>query len=134
MNGQRLFVVGTAVAVIAIFGVVLWNGLGQNSVYYMEPSEALERRSEFADGETLRLGGLVVVGSLEDTSDGIRFSVWDGAATITVETSSTPPPLFQEDVGVILDGAWSQDVFVANQLILRHDEDYAVPEDYESGA
>lgn len=132
MNGQRLFVAGSAVAVLAIFGFVLWNGLGENSVYYLEPSEAVDRRAEFADGEPLRLGGLVVVGSLEDTTDGIRFAVWDGAATITVETSSTPPPLFQEDVGVILDGTWSGDVFVADQLILRHDEDYAVPEDYES--
>ena len=134
MNGQRLFVAGASIAVLGIFGFVLWNGLGENSVYYLEPSEALERRAEFADGDPLRLGGLVVVGSLEDTSDGIRFAVWDGAARITVETSSTPPPLFQEDVGVILDGAWAGDVFVADQLLLRHDEEYAVPEDYESGS
>ncbi len=132
MNGQRLFVVGSAVAVLAIFGFVLWNGLGDNSVYYLEPSEAVERRSEFADGEPLRLGGMVVVGSLQEIDDGIRFAVWDGAATISVETSSTPPPLFQEDVGVILDGAWSGEVFVADQLILRHDEEYSVPEDHES--
>ncbi len=131
MNGQRLFVVGATVIVAGIFGFVLWNGLGDNAVYYLEPTEAVERRAEFADGDPLRLGGLVVVGSLEETADGIRFAVWDGAARITVETSSTPPPLFQEDVGVILDGSWSGDVFIADQLILRHDEEYAVPEDYE---
>ncbi len=134
MNGQRLFVAGASIAVLGIFGFVLWNGLGENSVYYLEPSEALERRAEFADGDPLRLGGLVVVGSLQDTSDGIRFAVWDGAARITVETSSTPPPLFQEDVGVILDGSWNGDLFVADQLLLRHDEQYAVPEDYEPGS
>lgn len=132
MGGQRLFVAGATVAVLGIFGFVLWNGLGENSVYYLEPSEAVERRAEFADGQPLRLGGLVVVGSLAETADGIRFAVADGAETITVETATTPPPLFQEDVGVILDGSWSGDVFVADQLILRHDEEYSIPEGNES--
>jgi cytochrome c-type biogenesis protein CcmE len=42
---------------------------------------------------------------------------------------NTPPPLFNEEVPVLLEGSWSGDLFVADEALIRHDENYEVPEE-----
>jgi cytochrome c-type biogenesis protein CcmE len=70
---------------------------------------------------------LVVAGSLEDQGAVKVFDVTDGAATITVRLHGTTPPLFAEDVGVVVEGHWSGDEFAADLALVRHDENYQPP-------
>jgi cytochrome c-type biogenesis protein CcmE len=108
-------------------------GLSENLTYYLYPTEAMDQRADFPDGETFRLAGLVVDGSIDDRSDGsINFDVTDGGATIQVLLKNTPPPLFDDGVPVLLEGFWLGDTFVASEALIRHDENYEVPE--EGGA
>ena len=74
----------------------------------------------------------MVPGTLAQTGAVRTFAVTDGAATIDVELSSPPPPLFQENVGVVVEGAWLGDLFAADVALVRHDESYQPPADYGS--
>lgn len=125
-SGRRWFVL-TATLGIALLTVLLVRNIQDEVVFYLTPSEAVERQADLPDGTRFRLAGIVEVGSLSDTGRGYSFRVTDGGQTIPVQLSTTPPQLFQEDASVLLDGYWEQDTFVSDQALIRHDEDYEAP-------
>jgi cytochrome c-type biogenesis protein CcmE len=130
--GHRKFVLFGLGAVIVLVIAITATSLGDNLTYYLYPSEAVARRAEFPDGERFRLAGEVVPGSLVEKSDALSFQVTDGAATIQVVLVGPPPSLFTDKVPVLLEGSWSGEGFVADAALIRHDENYVVPE--EGGA
>lgn len=121
-----LFGVGGVIALIVTMSIV---GLGGNLTYYLYPTEATAQRADFADGVRFRLAGTVVEGSVEESGDDLLFEVTDGGATIAVRLVDTPPPLFNEKVPVLLDGSWDGDTYLATNALIRHDENYEVPEE-----
>ena len=124
----RKFVWPALAAVAAVVVALIVINLNGSLTYYLTPSEAVDRRpTGFADGERFRLGGLVVVGTLEDLGAVQVFDVTDGAETITVRLDGPTPPLFAENVGVVVEGAWSGDEFAADLALVRHDENYQPP-------
>lgn len=123
----RKFVWPALAAVAALVVTLIVINLGGSLTYYLTPSEAVDRRTEFPDGDRFRLGGLVVVGSLDDLGAVKVFDVTDGAETITVRLRGVVPPLFTEDVGVVVEGAWSGEEFNADIALVRHDENYQPP-------
>ncbi len=124
----RKFLIPAGVLFAVLIGFLLWTNLSSNLVFYLTPSEAIQQRDEFADGERFRLGGLVEVGSVTPAADGVAFSVGDGATSIQVVHTGTPPQLFQEDVGVVVEGSWQGSEFQSDVLLVRHDEQYRAPE------
>jgi cytochrome c-type biogenesis protein CcmE len=133
--GQRQFVLFGVVGVVALVVAITVVGLNDNITYYLYPNEAVAQRAEFPDGERFRLAGQVVSGSLDEQGDDLVFAVTDGSATIPVVLLNTPPPLFNEEVPVLLEGYWSGETFTAESALIRHDENYEVPEEgnYEEG-
>ncbi|MEE8406680.1 MAG: cytochrome c maturation protein CcmE [Acidimicrobiia bacterium] len=131
MAHRRFVLLGIGGVIVLVVALTM-AGLDDNLTYYLYPTEAVDQRSEFPDGERFRLAGLVVDGTLTEDGDNLRFDVTDGGATIAVVLSNTPPPLFDEQVPVLVEGAWSGDVFVADSALIRHDENYELPE--EGGA
>ncbi len=130
---NRWFVLPAIGVMIVIAGWFVVGGLLDNTVYYLFPDEAIERRADFSDGQRFRLGGLVAVGSISESDSGeLRFEVTDGADSIEVRTTRTPPQLFQEDVSVLVEGFWEEDHFRADEVIIRHDENYDAPEGYQA--
>lgn len=125
--GQRQFVLfGIAGVIALVVGITIFS-LNDNLTYYLYPNEAVEQKADFPDGERFRLAGQVVSGSLAEDGQDLRFKVTDGSQTIDVVLLNTPPPLFNEDVPVLLEGYWSGDTFVAEEALIRHDENYEVP-------
>jgi cytochrome c-type biogenesis protein CcmE len=118
--------IGGIIALIITMSLV---GLGDNLTYYLYPTEAIEQRAEFPDGESFRLAGTVVLGSLTEEGEDLLFEVSDGGETIAVRLADIPPPLFDDTVPVLLDGAWEGDTYVATNALIRHDENYVVPEE-----
>lgn len=118
-----------AIGVFAVLvGVLLWQNLSSNLVFYLTPSEAIDQRADFSNGERFRLGGLVSPGTLTESTDGIRFDVDDGGRAISVLHTGTPPQLFKEDIGVVVEGAWVDDEFHSDFMLIRHDEQYRAPD------
>ena len=128
MAHRRFVLLGLGGVVILVVAITL-TGLSNNLTYYLYPTEAVEQKSDFPDGERFRLAGLVVEGSLSETSKALHFDVTDGGATIAVILTNTPPPLFDENVPVLVEGSWDGDTFAADTAIIRHDENYEVPEE-----
>ena len=137
MTNHRWFVL-PAVLGIAVASFFLVRAAGDASVYYLYASEALEVRDQFSDGQRFRIAGTVVPGTLVTGNGESTFDISDGSDAVTIRLVSLPPPLFQEDVEVLLEGAWAGDVFEADQALIRHEAEYEAPatgniDDAESG-
>lgn len=126
MSGRRLFLALAGIGVV-VSGWFVSRSLNDNLVYYLFPNEAIAQRDAFPDGAPFRLAGTVVTGTLVEDGPGFRFEVTDGSATIPVWLKASPPPLFGEDVRVLLPGAWQGEVFVATEVVVQHDENYQTP-------
>lgn len=123
-----LVLVGVVVAVVAWLA---FSSVGSALVYYLEPGELLDRGDD-AVGETVRLGGQVEPGSVEREEAGadyeLRFVLTDHEAAIPVRTTNAPTASFREGSGAVVEGALGADgVFVATQVIVKHDENYEAP-------
>ncbi len=131
MNQRRFVYLGIG-GVIAIVLALTLSGLDDNLTYYLYPTEAVDQRIDFPDGERFRLAGTVVAGTVVEEDDSTSFHVTDGGADIPVRLSGPKPSLFAEEVPLLLEGAWSGEVYAADSALIRHDENYEVPE--EGGA
>ena len=98
--------------------------IGQSQVYFYPPRE-LPSPAEL-DGRTVRLGGMVVEGSIEQGLEtDVSFRVTDYVETVTVVTSDMLPGLFGENQGVVVQGTLAADgTFIAARVMAKHDENY----------
>lgn len=82
-------------------------------------------------GRTVRVGGMVVKGSLrrEPGSLKVHFDVTDYKATVPVSYEGILPDLFGEGQGVVAQGRLDEHgLFVAQEVLAKHDENYMPPE------
>jgi cytochrome c-type biogenesis protein CcmE len=126
---HRRFVILGAVGVVALVSTLTITSLSSGLTYYLYPAEAREQRADFADGTRFRLAGMVVDGSIRQSGTVTSFVVSDGLAEIPVDLEGRVPPLFQDGVPVLVEGAWAGDRFAAQEAVIRHDENYSVPEE-----
>ena len=83
--------------------------------------------------EVFRLGGLVEEGSIvRGQGETVSFNVTDGAETIPVRFSGILPDLFSEGQGMIGTGMMVDGVFVASEILAKHDETYMPKEVVEA--
>lgn len=120
---QRLIMIGTAGAVLIVAMTLTFVGLRDSVVYFVAPSELAERAEP---GQRVRLGGLVVEGTLRRNADGgATFEVTDGAVPVLVHYAGLLPDLFREGQGVVVEGAWAPgQAFEAERVLAKHDETY----------
>lgn len=106
---------------------VIASALRDNLVFFFSPTELHQRAHELPS--TIRLGGMVVQGTLQHEPDQrVRFSVTDYAMTIPVVYQGILPDLFQEGQGVVAQGHYAAGVFKAQEILAKHDETYMPPE------
>jgi cytochrome c-type biogenesis protein CcmE len=126
---QRLaLVVIAALAVLTAVLLAMW-GLKDRAAYFHTPSEIVA--GEAAVGQPIRLGGMVVQGSIEKLPDGVTtsFRMGDGAAEVPVIFRGILPDLFRENSGAVAEGRLAQDgSFVADEILAKHDERYMPPQ------
>ncbi len=117
----QLVVIGAALLVIAtgIIGYAMRDGIE----FFRSPSQIVTDPP--GAGERFRLGGLVEDGSVMRGQDAqVRFTVTDGGAETPVVFSGILPDLFREGQGVITTGRLEGGVFIASEVLARHDESY----------
>jgi cytochrome c-type biogenesis protein CcmE len=126
---QRLILVVLAAA--ALLGAVvlaMW-GLQDRAAYFVTPSDIVAGKA--APDKAMRLGGMVVKGSLRRDPDGltVRFVVSDGKAGTPVAFRGITPDLFKEGNGVVAEGRLQPDgLFIADNILAKHDERYMPPQ------
>jgi cytochrome c-type biogenesis protein CcmE len=101
----------------------------KNMLYYYSPTQILA--GEAPDTRSIRVGGLVENGSVqrEPGSLEVRFTLTDFANTVGVSYTGVLPDLFREGQGIIARGKLTdQNLFVAEEVLAKHDENYMPPE------
>ena len=120
---RRMQVIAVAAVALALSTGLIGYAMRDGINYFRSPSDLVE--SPPAPGEIFRLGGLVQEGSLRRKSDGeIIFRVTDGGATTEVTFNGVLPDLFAENQGMIAMGSFIGEVFVASEILAKHDETY----------
>ena len=108
---------------------LMLSAFNDNLVFFYSPMQVANH--EAPQGRTFRMGGMVEEGSVTRLADGVtvRFSITDTGATIPTEYKGILPDLFKEGKGVVAQGQLNKDgVFVANEVLAKHDENYMPPE------
>jgi len=119
-------VVGLTVLGLAAF--MVFRALDSNLSYFYSASEVVQNQAP--KGHVFRLGGMVVNGSLK-RAEGltVNFTVTDNASIVPVRYTGILPDLFAEGQGVIAQGKLNGDgVFIADEVLAKHDETYMPPE------
>lgn len=122
---QRLILALVALVAMIGAGLLAASALRDEAAYFYTPNDAKVKGVEL--GKAVRLGGMVVKGSLKKAADGVtlHFDVSDGKAIIPVKFSGIAPDLFREGSGVVAEGAFDRNgTFVATNLLAKHDERY----------
>ncbi len=118
----------TALAIAVVIGYIATQTLQSSAVYYLTPTEATKRAIPV--GQTARLGGVVLSGSLvyEPSTRRLTFTLSDGVTRLPVIGSGAPPGLLREGAGAVVEGSFANDgTFRATQVIAKHDEVYTAP-------
>ncbi|MGD8784057.1 MAG: cytochrome c maturation protein CcmE [Thioalkalispiraceae bacterium] len=115
------------VMLVAVFsaGGFIFYAFQENMMMYFTPSEVVAGKAPI--GQRFNMGGMVAEGSVVKSSDtvAVRFDVTDYDKTITVTFSDILPDLFREGQAVITKGALnSEGLFVADEVLAKHDETY----------
>lgn len=122
MRRYRAFLIPTVGLLAILIGFLVFN-IRDNLVYYRVPDEVIGDTT-ISESDRFRLGGQVVPGSISNDESSVTFSVTDGKKTIVVVHLGAPQQLFQEGIGVVVEGTWDGEVFSSDSMIIKHDEQY----------
>ena len=121
---RRLLWVLLLVVAAGIATTLVVFALQRNVAYLYTPAEVL--RGETGERARFRLGGMVEKGSFERTPGSleVHFKVTDGDALLPVVYHRILPDLFREGQAVVATGTMKDGVFVAEDVLAKHDENY----------
>ena len=123
MSFVAVLIAGVAVAI----GLALM-ALNENINHFYGPKQI--KAGEAPQDHNFRIGGLVVVGSVKRDTNSLKinFDLTDTAETVTVQYEGILPDLFREGQGIVATGKMQNDIFYAEQVLAKHDENYMPPE------
>jgi cytochrome c-type biogenesis protein CcmE len=130
MTKKKRFVIGGLI-ILGALSYLIYGGMQEAMVYFKTPSE-LRGPSQPSSQQFLRVGGMVVNGSLQKDLSTLtyRFQLTDGTQSIPVFFRGVPPDLFAEGKGAVVEGRMASDgIFHANTIMAKHAEEYSPPKD-----
>ena len=128
---KRLAIIGGVVASVAVAAGLVLNAFQSNLVFFYSPSQVVAKEAPV--GRTFRIGGMVQEGSVKRSGTEVQFAVTDTAQTMQVKYVGILPDLFKEGKGVVAQGQVGADgMFVAREVLAKHDENYMPPEAAEA--
>ncbi len=124
---KRLTFVAVALLLLAGAAALVLSAFEENIVFFMSPTDIAANK--VSENQKFRLGGLVEEGSV-DRSGGktVTFRVTDITNSVAVSYTGILPDLFREAQGVVAEGKLKDGVFVADEVLAKHDETYMPPE------
>jgi len=127
---KRIAIVVGVLVVVAAAAALVLNAFQSNLVFFFSPTQVTAKEAPL--GRTFRLGGLVVAGSVKRDGVVVNFMVTDTAQTVPVRFEGILPDLFKEGKGVVAQGQLIDGVFMAKEVLAKHDENYMPPEAAEA--
>ena len=124
---KRFALIAAGIVVLCAAAAFVLNAFQSNLVFFFTPTQVSQ--GEAPKGRTFRAGGMVKEGSLVRDGSNVRFVITDTAQEMTVTYVGLLPDLFKEGRGVVAQGKLGDDgVFVASEVLAKHDENYMPPE------
>jgi cytochrome c-type biogenesis protein CcmE len=99
--------------------------LNSNLDYFFTPTEL--KQQNIPSDKRIKLGGMVLKGSVERESSQISFVVTDYENSLRVIYDGIVPDLFKEESGVVVLGFYKDDMVFAEEVLAKHDENYMPP-------
>ena len=99
--------------------------LNSNLDYFFTPTELKDRK--ISADKRIKVGGMVLSGSVERISSSISFVITDYENSIKVEYEGIVPDLFKEESGVVVLGNLRNKILYAEEVLAKHDENYMPP-------
>jgi cytochrome c-type biogenesis protein CcmE len=126
---------GGAVIAAAVVALSFLN-LGDNLVYFYTPGEAYAKAATL-EGQNIKVGGMIKPGAVDWKPEtlSLNFVLTDlKGVDINVAHNGTPPDMFKEGQGVVVEGRISEDgkTLVSKSLMVKHSEEYKKPDDHGS--
>lgn len=124
---KRLTFVVVALCLLGAAAGLVLTAFEENIVFFFSPTDIVEKKA--AEDRRFRLGGLVEEGSVDRTGgETIAFRVTDITNAVQVRYTGILPDLFREGQGIVAEGRLVDGVFVADEVLAKHDETYMPPE------
>lgn len=114
---------GLAIVLVAAVGFLLFKGLTEASVFFLNVDEAVERKDELGS-DRFRIQGYIVASSVSTDGEFIEFQLTFGGQTAQIRHRGDPAEVLNPETPVVLEGAWSGDRFESDLLLNKHDEVY----------
>ncbi len=126
---QRLMLIGLMVIGASLATGFALKSFNENLMYFFSTTDVTDGKAP--KDALFRLGGMVIKGSVERPNDDmmVRFKLTDFSKEVTVEYTGILPDLFREGQGIVAHGKLdNRGVFIAEEVLAKHDENYMPPE------
>ena len=126
---RRLFITIIIVLTLGLATKLILMALEDNIVYFYTPNDLLEK---FGDTQNIqnkiRIGGLVLESSIKKEGEKTIFMITDRKKEVKVVFKGPLPDLFREGQGIVAEGMFQNNNFIASEVLAKHDENYMPPE------
>ena len=126
---RRLFITVIIVLTLGLATKLILMALEDNIVYFYTPNDLLEK---FGDTQNIqnkiRIGGLVLESSIKKEGEKTIFMITDRKKEVKVLFEGPLPDLFREGQGIVAEGMFQDNNFIASEVLAKHDENYMPPE------
>tara|TARA_Y100000590_G_scaffold166752_1_gene190949 strand:+ start:396 stop:854 length:459 start_codon:yes stop_codon:yes gene_type:complete len=126
---KRILMVCAILVGISISVILILTAFEKNLMYFYSPTEIIN--GDAPKARSFRIGGLVVTDSVIRNSDDLKvsFILTDMVNEVKVIYEGILPDLFREGQGIVANGKLQSDnIFIADQVLAKHDENYMPPE------
>ena len=122
---RRLTTVFLILISSAFGSFLIIKALDSNLDFFFTPSELYAQ--DIPDNKRIKVGGMVLEGSVKRDKTNIIFEITDYKNSITINFNGIVPDLFQEGSGVVVLGYLDKDIILAEEVLAKHDENYMPP-------
>ena len=126
---KRLFITIIIILTLGLATKLILMALEDNIVYFYTPNDLIEK---FGDTQNIqnkiRIGGLVLESSIKKEGEKTIFMITDRKKEVKVLFEGPLPDLFREGQGIVAEGMFQDNNFIASEVLAKHDENYMPPE------
>lgn len=126
---RRLFITIIIILTLGLATKLILMALEDNIVYFYTPSDLIEKFGDTNNIQNkIRIGGLVLESSIKKEGEKTIFMITDRKKEVKVVFKGPLPDLFREGQGIVAEGMFQNNNFIASEVLAKHDENYMPPE------
>ena len=126
---RRLFITIIIILTLGLATKLILMALEDNIVYFYTPNDLIEKFGDTKNIQNkIRIGGLVLESSIKKEGEKTIFMITDRKKQVKVVFKGPLPDLFREGQGIVAEGMFQNNNFIASEVLAKHDENYMPPE------